>query len=68
MEISDLRRFNASGDVHFTGICLAPLDIVYTSSSTSRESPKSDIFTMFSLPSKQFRAAKSLFSFYNKQK
>lgn len=41
-------KFKASGAVHFIGICFIPSDTIY--SSSSRDIPKSDIFTIFSLP------------------
>ena len=51
-------KFNASGAVHLMGICFSPSDTVY--SSSSRDIPKSEILTELFLPTKQFRAARSL--------
>ena len=53
-----LPKCRASGAVHLMGICLSPPDTVY--SSSSRDIPKSEIFTSSWSPTRQFLAARSL--------
>ena len=54
----DVPKCSASGAVHLMGICLSPPDTVY--SSSSRDIPKSEIFTTWFFPTRQLRAARSL--------
>lgn len=55
-------KFNASGAVHLIGICFIPSDTMY--SSSSRDIPKSDIFTIDSYPKNKICYSWHIFIIY----